>query len=531
MTVFGLCVSGLIAGYGYHNIQLMSSAVHEAVDASIILRNHMFADMMHDALNSDVNAALLAAEKNDSTEIVAIEDELKEHSDSFIEALNKNNTLIKDRKTHEALEEAFPALNEYISTAAAIVQKSKTDRAEAMAMMANFHKSFSSLEKIMESLTELIEADVKKSQAKVSKGDDEHYAATMLSIIWLVSTTLMICISFAIINNIVKSINILSNASERVANGDLTTAIDISKSDEMGKLAHSMDKMRVNLASIISQISLSTSRILKSVEAISVATSATSSNMSQQRLETEQVAAAINEMTATTHEVARNISSAAASANKATDETKASGEIVDHAVESIKMLAEQIKDASQIINKFESNSNNISLVLEVIKNIAEQTNLLALNAAIEAARAGEQGRGFAVVADEVRTLASRTQQSACEINEMIDQLQSGSRLSVEAINKSCEQAIVAVDKAEVAGSSLATIAASVNHISQLSAQIATAAEEQTSVSEEINRNIIQISDTSTKTVDATYNAIESIANLGEMTTELRVLVGKFKVAQ
>jgi len=529
MAIFGLFIAGLIAGYGYYSIQVMNTAVHGAVASSGILRNHMLADMMHDALNSDVKGALLAAETNDLAAITGIEDDLKEHSTIFRDALNKNKNLITDKNTQEALARAFPALNDYIASASSIVQKTKTDRAAAMAMMDGFHKAFTSLEGVMESLTELIEADVKENQESVSSGDNQSFAGEMLSIIWVIGTVALIGISFSIINNITKSLKVLTDASERVASGDLTVAIDTSKDDEMGKLAHSMEKMRVNLADIISQISMTTTRVFTSVEEISAVTSATSSNMSQQRSETEQVAAAINEMTATVHEVSRNISSTAASANKATKETNASEEIVGQAVQSIKMLAEQIKDASQTINKFESNSLNISTVLEVIKSIAEQTNLLALNAAIEAARAGEQGRGFAVVADEVRTLASRTQKSTGEINEMIGQLQAGSKSSVEAINKSCEQAIVAVKKAEDAGNSLASIAATVNHISELSAQIATAAEEQTAVSEEINRNIIQISDASTQTVDGTYKAAESIGNLAEMTAELQNLVSQFKV--
>jgi methyl-accepting chemotaxis protein len=290
-----------------------------------------------------------------------------------------------------------------------------------------------------------------------------------------------------------------------------------------------MEKMKTNLTQVISHISQTSSRVFASVEEITVVSGETTENMAQQRAETEQVATAMNEMTATVHEVSRNVSSAAAAAQKASDETRVGEEIVGHAIDSIKSLAHQIGDASDIINKLEKNSHNISSVLEVIKSIAEQTNLLALNAAIEAARAGEQGRGFAVVADEVRTLASRTQQSTGEINEMIGQFQSGAKSSVDAMNKSREQAVMAVSRAEQAGVSLGRIASTMVQITDISAQIASAAEEQTSASEEINRNVTRINEAAVYTTNGTAKTGDAVNNLAKMTSELQNLVQQFKV--
>ncbi|RYY76326.1 MAG: methyl-accepting chemotaxis protein [Gammaproteobacteria bacterium] len=527
LTLLGLIITAVVGVYSYSSIQQLRVAMNNIVVSSAILRNHMFADMMHDALNSDVNAALIAAESSGTDEISAVEKELKEHSELFTETLGKNEDLISDYKTHAALTKVLPALRTYISSANKIVQTAKTNRPNALAMMSEFHDAFTRLEVEMEALTELIEENVKLTQ-KVAE-DQEKNTARVLVIISVVGTMLMFLISQLVIKNIMVVLKRLVHVSERVAAGDLTVHIDTSESDELGALARAMEKMRTHLLNVISQISDTSSRLLSSVEDIAVVTRAASNHMIAQRSETEQVATAMNEMTATVHEVSNNILATATSAQQAAEETTMGAKIVAEAVQSITVLADQISSASAIINRVEHNSHNISKVVDVIKNIAEQTNLLALNAAIEAARAGEQGRGFAVVADEVRTLASRTQQSTGEINEMISQLQLESKSSVGAMNKSCEQADVVVSKAENAGQSLNTIALTVSRISELSAQIATAAEEQTAVSEEINRNIVHINEAAIYTADGTQKTTEAINQLAKITNDLQQLVKQFNV--
>jgi len=528
LTLLGLLIAGIIGGYCYGSIQQLNGAMNKIVTSSTVLRNHMYADMMHDALNSDVNAALLASENIGGNNVAAIELELKEHSNLFTEALNKNETLISDTHIREAIDKALPALKTYIESAEHIVQTAKTDRDAAIKMMDAFHKAFTSLEVAMEDLTVLIEKNVELTQKTATEA--KASAVRMLLIILVLGIAITLSISMMVIKNITVPLQNLLHVSERVAAGDLTVRIDNSSSDELGQLARAMEKMRGNLTAIISEIGGTTAKLLASVGEISAVTQVSSANMVAQRSETEQVAAAMNEMTATVHEVASNIVSTAASAQKAAEETHMGGQIVQEAARSITVLVGQIDDASEIIHRLEQNSHNISSVLDVIRNIAEQTNLLALNAAIEAARAGEQGRGFAVVADEVRTLASRTQQSTGEINEMISQLQAESKLSVQAMSKSSEQAGLVETKAEKAGHSLTTIAKTVTHISDLSAQIATAAEEQTAVSEEINRNIVHISEAATATADGTLKTQESIHQLSKIATDLQHLVKQFKIS-
>jgi len=253
------------------------------------------------------------------------------------------------------------------------------------------------------------------------------------------------------------------------------------------------------------------------------------SSMQRQQQETDKVATAINEMTATVQEVARHASEAANSAEKADEQAEQGKAVVATTIEVIKALAERVEQAAQTIESLNTNSEEIGVVLEVIKGIADQTNLLALNAAIEAARAGEQGRGFAVVADEVRTLASRTQKSTEEIHHMIERLQHGARNAVKVMAEGREQAQNGVEQATRAGESLAQITFAITTINDMNTQIATAAEQQSAVAEEINRNVVAISDAMTHATDSVRQASNASHSLENLSNQLDALVRKFNV--
>jgi methyl-accepting chemotaxis protein len=252
-------------------------------------------------------------------------------------------------------------------------------------------------------------------------------------------------------------------------------------------------------------------------------------HVARQQSETALVATAINEMAATAHEVAKSAADTAQASHRADGESREGKAVVGRTVRAIDALASEVENAAGVIQRLEVDTESIGRVVEVIRGIAEQTNLLALNAAIEAARAGEQGRGFAVVADEVRTLASRTQQSTREIQEMIERLQTGAKDAVAVMEKGRGQARASVEQAGTAGASLESITQAVATINDMTAQIASAAEEQTQVTEEINRNVTQIA----QAVEATAQGAEQTAAAGEelarIAAELQASVGRFRI--
>jgi len=320
-----------------------------------------------------------------------------------------------------------------------------------------------------------------------------------------------------------QSIAQISEATDRLSDGDLTVQISLDSRDEMSRIAARFNAMSEKFNALIQQIISSATQLATASEEVSSVATESARNVERQRHETDQVATAINEMTATVQEVASNASSAAGAAANADNEARGGKSVVENTSQVISHLAAEIENASTVINEVEQDSESIGGVLDVIKGIAEQTNLLALNAAIEAARAGEQGRGFAVVADEVRTLASRTQESASEIETMIDKLQSGAHNAVEVMVKSREQAQTGVEQANEAAESLSAITRAVETINEMNTQIASASEEQSAVSEEINKNVTSISQISEQTASGSEQTTNAATELAQLASDLQNL--------
>lgn len=336
-------------------------------------------------------------------------------------------------------------------------------------------------------------------------------------------------IAMATVSTIMRAVDSLETASARLADGDLLAAVDYQGRDELGRVAAAFNAMRLRMHEMITQVANATGQVAAASEETTAVTVQTSDGIRRQQSETEQVAAAMNEMSATVQDVARNAASAAEAAHAADADAANGRKVLARTVEVINMLAREVENATGVIRSLQDDSNNIGSVLDVIRAIAEQTNLLALNAAIEAARAGEAGRGFAVVADEVRTLASRTQQSTSEIQAMIEKLQGGAANAVKVMETGHRQAGEGVTQVAEAGAALESILQAVTTINDMNAQIASAAEQQSAVAEEINRNIVTVSEIAEQTSVGSQQTAATSEELAQLAAQLQSLVGQFRV--
>lgn len=350
-------------------------------------------------------------------------------------------------------------------------------------------------------------------------------AASIAGLVLLIIAYLFSALYYSIIGNL----KTIGDATRRFADGDLTSRVKLNGRDELSEIGAAFNAMNAQFETLIQQINGSTSQLAAAAEELAAISKESAENVDLQRLETDQVATAMNEMTATVQEVANNTNGAAGAAEQADQEAKNSGRVVGLTAQGITLLAGEIEKAADVIKRVDSDSQNIGSVLDVIRGIAEQTNLLALNAAIEAARAGEQGRGFAVVADEVRTLAGRTQQSTREIQDMIVTLQGGAREAVQVMEESRQHAQTSVEQARAAAGAIDVITEAVNTINRMNIQIATAAEQQRVTTEEMNRSITRIRDVAEHTAASAEQTTGASDELARLAIQLQNLVGRFTV--
>ena len=341
---------------------------------------------------------------------------------------------------------------------------------------------------------------------------------------------LLVSAAFGVVANVglMRPFRQLVTQARAVYDQPVMRRVYTGRDDDFGQILLALKMQESQLNAVVGRLS-DTSDKLANVAGTAAATSAqANAGVEAQQGELSQVATAMTEMVATVQDIARNSVMAAEATVAGQQETKSGRRVVEQTVSAINALADEVQEAASVIEQLSRQSNDIVKVLEVIKGIAEQTNLLALNAAIEAARAGENGRGFAVVADEVRTLASRTTTSAREIEEMIDQLQSGSRQAVGVMQRSRKGAESSVDLAAKAGSALETISGLIDNITGMNHQIATASEQQNAVAEEINRNIVNIHDVAEATARGAHDSAGAAGQIVDAIRRLNSLVCQFK---
>jgi methyl-accepting chemotaxis protein len=368
---------------------------------------------------------------------------------------------------------------------------------------------------------ELSKHQAEQRAADVAKSQNLLAGAVLLALI------LGILAAWVITRMIVGPLLETLRQAERVASGVLTSSPAVTRRDELGLLQQSMQRMTLNLRELITGLRDGVVQIASAAKDMSAVTEQTNVGVNSQRLETDQVATAMNEMASTVQEVARNAEQASDAAKSATQQAVEGDQVLSKAIDQINLLVKEVGNSTTAMVELKRESDKIGSMLDVIKSVAQQTNLLALNAAIEAARAGEAGRGFAVVADEVRSLAQRTQTSTEEIEGLIGGLQKSTDQVAIALGTSQQLTVSSVDLTRQAGESLNGISRSVAGIESMNLQIAAAAEEQSAVAEEINRSIMSVRDISEQTSTASKQTAEASIELARLGGSLQTMVSKF----
>ncbi len=355
--------------------------------------------------------------------------------------------------------------------------------------------------------------------------------AIYLGSISLGITVLILLVSTLIANSITKPLNETVQALKDIGegNGDLTVALKVSGRDEISQLRISFNSFVAKIHQLVGQVAATSDQLASAAEQLAAGTADTTRNIHQQSDETNQVAKAVSELAESITRVAGNATHAADAALEADNEADNGERMLNDTVVSIQGVAEKLENAVDVTKQLESDSENIGSILDVIRGIAEQTNLLALNAAIEAARAGEQGRGFAVVADEVRHLAQRTQESTHEIQVMIEQLQAGANRAAQVMTSSREETQVTANNAANTMNSLRTINNAITTIKEMCAQVANGAEDESRVAEDINTNLSVIRELGQRTSVATDQIDSASQNLASQAESLRQTVKQFKI--
>lgn len=485
--------------------------------------------------NTDINLVRLDKVKGALVSAAAEgEEEMLEEADVLTEAIHKTFAKMAEINQHDAGEiaEIRQEFSSYYTLAREMTAGIIAGTLELDQMRKKTEAMSVAMKKLQSDLQALREKNYTNFLGKIAETDESAHQALILGLV--IGAVVLVSLLIAtpvIVSAITGNLNqVVSSLKEMAAGGgDLTQRLESRSNDELGELALWFNRFVEQLQNVIAELKETSMQLSASASEVNNITGETSQQVARQESETDLVATAINEMAATVQEVASHASNAANATQEADMEANSGRDIVTNTVDAIDALSGGLNNAAEVIQKLESDSQEIGTVLDVIRGIAEQTNLLALNAAIEAARAGDQGRGFAVVADEVRTLASRTQESTQEIDQMIEQLQNGSRDAVKVMEASREQAGDLVIQAAKAGESLQSITLAVNNITDMNLQIASATEEQSNVASEIDSSIVTIRDISIETARGAEQANVSSEEMVKLADKVQKLVNQFKV--
>ena len=432
--------------------------------------------------------------------------------------------LIESSEERAAYDDYVRLLGQYHQIEERMKSLSRANQVEELRSLLN-NELLSNSEQVNAVLTRLLDINNKMALATNKDAEDQYNMAFNM----VIATLLTLLFAWLLTRSITLPIAQALEAAEEVAEGNLTRPIKVDGSDEAGRLLAAMAKMQDKLRDTLQRIAGSATQLASAAEELNAVTDESARGLTQQNNEIEQAATAVNEMTSAVEEVARNAVSTSEASRNATTSAGDGRDLVQETVSATERMSGDVQATATLIGDLANESRDIGKVLDVIRGLADQTNLLALNAAIEAARAGEAGRGFAVVADEVRALAHRTQQSTSEIERMIGSIQAGTEHAVDSMRNSTERAESTLNIAKGAGMSLDTINTAIVEINERNLVIASAAEEQAQVAREVDRNLVNIRDLSVQSATGASQTSAASSELSRLAVDLNGMVGRFRL--
>jgi methyl-accepting chemotaxis protein len=530
-ALLGVLFSVLVGAGGYWGQAAQSNSLGEVVTNSIALRNHMEADMRHEGILADVLAALRAASppNQNPEELATITKEFARHAEIMRKSIADNQKLILSAEVQKQMGTVNPALESYIGKANAIINRAAQDIAGAQNDFPAFKESFEVLEKEMDALSGLIEA----SDAAAKQHAD---AAGKSSRMWVIGLTLcalivLTLISIIIIRSITQPLQRMEHYMQELSQGrgDLTRRLPQETSDEIGRITRAFNEFISQLHDMVVQIKNAAATVTSASGTLSDRSGDIKQRSDQLADRVMQISAATEEMSVSVAEVASSVDVTSNAADQARAVAAEGKKGVAHGMELTQRMVEKVKTSAAGINDLNESVQRIGAIANSIKEIADQTNLLALNAAIEAARAGEQGRGFAVVADEVRKLAERTTASTADITSTIQQIQGATETTVHSMQQVEIEVAESAEYMRKEERTLGQIVSAADEVSRMAGHIASAAREQSTAVEESARGMEQVSVLSEENNSAVAEFDQAARALAGTSAELQQLVSQFQV--